>query len=146
MDTTQALVTFAVAALGGVGGVLLGAVLERRNEARAQAANLLTQALNDTVAAIAEIANGAGPDAMARFASAVSRIGLHAPARVVTAFRRFQDDATTTTEDGRARLLTALRTAREELGHPNVDDDDLAVLLFGPRPISESSTQRRNRR
>ncbi len=56
MDIEQVLVTFSVAALGGVGGVLLGAFLERRNEARAEATHLLTQAPNDAVAAIAEIA------------------------------------------------------------------------------------------
>lgn len=128
MDVAQTLITI----VAGAGGVSLGALLERRNQKKAQAARLLTEALNDALAAIAEVAQGAGEDAQARYASAVSRLALHASPAVVVAFRQFQDQATTVTPDGRARLLAALREARHELGHDPVNDTDIAVLLFGP--------------
>jgi hypothetical protein len=114
----------------GFGGVVLGALLTRRNEKQSRADDLLAQALNEAVAAIAEIANGA--DAQAPYASALARIALHAPPEVVEAWRRFQDDATTITDDGRARLVTALQAARSQLGHDSVSDADLHVLMFGP--------------
>lgn len=86
--------------------------------------------------AIANVAGGAGPEAQRQYASATSRVALHGSPEVVAAFRRFQDDATTTTEDGRARLLAALRVARAELGHRVAAEEDLAVLLFGGGPVN----------
>ena len=127
MEPIEALATFAI----GLGGVALGALLARRNEKRARTDRLLAEALNDAIAAIAEVAGGTGPEAQTRYASAVGRIALHASPTVVAAFRRFQDDATTTTPDGRARLIVAVQRARLELGHETVDGDDLGVLLFG---------------
>lgn len=123
-----------IALVVGFGGVILGALLTRRNDRRARADVLLVEALNDAVAAIAEVAGGGGPDALIRYASAVSRVALHAPPEVAEAWRRFQDDATTGTLAGRARLLAAIQAARHQLGHGSVSDVDLAVLLFGPHP------------
>jgi hypothetical protein len=65
---TQVLLTLAI----GVGGVALGAWLSRRNQSKAAAEQLLVEALNDVVGAIAEVSNGA-PNAQARYASATSR-------------------------------------------------------------------------
>lgn len=127
MSAGTALVAVAV----GFGGVGLGALLARRNERRSRSDVLLVEALNDATAAIAEVAAGA-EGAQRRYASAVARIGLHAPTEVVKAFRAFQDDATTLTEDGRDRLIAALQAARQRLGHGSVSDLDLRVLLFGP--------------
>jgi hypothetical protein len=116
----------------GVLGIGLGALLARRNERASTTDRLLTEALNDLVAAIAHVANGEGQAAQGRYASATSRIALHASPPVVAAFRRFQDDATTGTPDGRARLLDAIHIARRELGQKPADTDDLETLLFGP--------------
>ena len=127
MNATSALITFAV----GVGGVVLGAILARRNEQRATADRLLAEALNDLVAAIAEVAGGAGSQAQWRYGSAVSRIALHASLGVVEPLRSFQDDATTGTVSGRDRLITVVNAARVELGQDTISPDDLAVLLFG---------------
>jgi hypothetical protein len=55
--------TAVIALIVGFGGVGLGALLARRNEKRSSSERLLTQALNDGVAAIAEIAAGGGADA-----------------------------------------------------------------------------------
>lgn len=129
MDAAPLLLSFVL----GLGGITLGALLERRNQKKAQAARLLTEALNDAMSAIAEVANRAAPDAQARYASAVSRIALHAPPSLVATFRAFQDDATTVTPDGRARLVAAIQQARKVLGHDPVTDADCAVLLFGPQ-------------
>lgn len=126
MDAITALITFGA----GLAGVGLGGFLARRNEKKSQGERLLVEALNDAITAIANVASG-DPDAQARYASATARIALHAPPAVVTAFREFQDDATTVSPDGRARLLAAIQAAREELDHGNVSNDDLAVLLFG---------------
>jgi hypothetical protein len=73
------------------------------------------------------------PTAMASYGSTVARIALHGPPNVVEAWRRFQDDVTTTTDDGRARLVQAIQAARGQLGHGLVSDENLHVLLFGPR-------------
>lgn len=127
---TEAIVTLIV----GVGGVALGAWLARRNEKRAAGERLLVEALNDAVASIAEVANGV-PDAQARYASAVSRIALHASPRVANAYRRFQDVANTGTPEGRRLLVLALQEARQDLGHETLGADDLAVLLFGPHEL-----------
>jgi hypothetical protein len=124
--------TAIVAAASALLGVSLGALLNRRNEKRAQADRLLVDALNDAVAAIADVAQTQGREAQARYGSAVGRIALHASPPVVAAFRRFQDDANTTTTDGRSRLLAAIQVARHELGHESADEGDLGVLLFGP--------------
>lgn len=127
MDVPGALITFGV----GVGGVVLGAALARSNQQRAAKDRLLVEALNDMVGAIAEVAGGAGGEAQWRYASAVSRVALHAPPRVVDALRRFQDDATTATPAGRARLIAVVEAARSDLGHSAIGARDLEVLLFG---------------
>jgi hypothetical protein len=127
VSAAGALVTVAV----GFGGVALGALLARRNERQSRSDVLLVEALNDATAAIAEAASGS-EDAQRRYASAVARIGLHAPPEVVRAYRLFQDDATTLTDDGRDRLVAALQLARQRLGHGTVSELDLRVLLFGP--------------
>lgn len=131
--------------LAGVLGVVLAAFLSRRSERRAQADRLLVEALNDAVDAIAAVAQLGRPSShledpthraqldasQQRYASAASRVAPHASPRVVAAFRRFQDDATTATEEGRERPLGALAAARAELGMDPADPDDMAVLLFG---------------
>ncbi|MDO8213537.1 hypothetical protein [Conexibacter sp. CPCC 206217] len=135
MSVAQAIVTVLVA-LGGIG---LGALLSRHNERRSHADRLLVDALNDLVSAVAEVANGGGLDAQARYASAAARIALHAPGEVVEAFRAFQVNATTGTADGRSRFLHALQTARRATGADDVTNDQLAALIFGPpRPLREA--------
>jgi poly(3-hydroxybutyrate) depolymerase len=137
LDATTALVTFGA----GLVGVLLGGLIARRNEKRAQGERLLVEALNDAVTAIAEVAGGEGKRAQNRYASAMSRIALHASPPVLARFREFQEDATTTTYEGRARLIAALQAARTELGHDQAETHDLAVLLFGDdRTASERIT------
>ncbi len=131
MDALQAVITFVV----GVGGITLGALLSRRNERRAHADRLLTEALNDAVRAIASIAGGAGPEAQREYASALSRVALHGSPSVVATLRRFQDDATTVTDGGRDRLLAVVAAARAELGHRPADEGDLRILLFGAGPV-----------
>src|SRR6476620_819338 len=128
MDILTAVITFVV----GLGGVALGGLLARRNEKRAHGDRLLVEALNDAMTAIAGVAGGEGKAAQNSYASATSRIALHAAPAVVASFREFQDDAKTTTVDGRQRLLAAVQSARGELGHGQAQDGDLAVLLFGP--------------
>lgn len=112
-------------------GAGLGAYLARRNERASNTDRLLAEALNDVMAAIADVASGQGGPAQARYASAVSRIALHASPGVVSAFRAFQDDATTYTAEGRTRLVEALQFARADLGHKSAAPDDLHMLLFG---------------
>jgi hypothetical protein len=116
----------------GFGGVVLGARLTRRNDRQSRADDLLARALSDAVVAISDVASGTVANAMASYGSAVGRIAVHGSPHVVEAWRRFQDDATTTTDDGRARLVQAVHAARAQLGHGSVSDDDLHVLLFGP--------------
>jgi hypothetical protein len=128
MNVVAALIALAV----GFGGVVLGARLTRRNDRRSRGDDLLARALSDAVAAISDVAAGTVPNAMASYGSAVARIALHAPPEVLQAWRYFQDDATTATEDGRARLVTAIQAARKQLGHGLVSDRNLHVLLFGP--------------
>jgi hypothetical protein len=123
--------TAVIALAVGFGGVGLGALLTRRNEQQSRAENLLTQALNDAVAAIAEVASGGGPDAQAHYASASARIALHGPPEVVEAWRRFQDEGNTVTNDGRTQMVGAVQAARKALGHRTISDADLRVLLFG---------------
>jgi hypothetical protein len=127
VDLAIALITLFV----GLLGVVVGGFLTRRNEKRSQGERLLVEALNDAATAIAEVANGVGPTAQHRYASAISRIALHGSPSVIAAFREFQDDATTSTDEGRARLLAAVQQARQELGHVEASDQDIAVLLFG---------------
>jgi hypothetical protein len=122
-------------------GALLGAWLTRRNEKRAAAERLLLDTLSDVVDAIAAVAGGGGRDALQRYASAMARLALHASPEVVTAFRRFQDDATTATADGRARFLAAVAAARHELGAKEADGTDLAVLLWGTRSLPSRALQ-----
>ncbi len=126
--------------IAGFAGVALGAFLARRNQKRAASEQLLVEALNDMVSAIAEVAGGAGQEAQRRYASAVSRIAVHAPASVVVAFRKFQDDPTTTTAKGRAQLVSAVQEARQELGHGTAANEDLHVLMFGGTTPSEAAT------
>lgn len=113
---------------------MLGAWLARRNEKRATSERLLLETLSAVVDAIAAVAGGAGDDAQQRYASATSRLALHASPEVVAAFRHFQDHATTATSEGRARFLDAVNAARHELGSAPAANDDLAVLLWGPGP------------
>jgi hypothetical protein len=127
VDAITAFITFAA----GLGGVILGGLLSRRNERQAHGERLLVEALNDAVTAIADVAGGEGKTAQNRYASATSRIALHASPEVIAKFRDFQNDPTTATKDGRARLIAAIQAARRELGHGQADDDDMAVLLFG---------------
>lgn len=122
----------AITLLAGVLGVGLGAMLARRNERASTADRLLAEAVNDLVAGVADVANQDGPGARARYASAVSRIALHASPNVVVAFRAFREEASTGTPAGRDHLLAAVQVARQELGHERATDDDVRVLLFGP--------------
>jgi hypothetical protein len=125
----------ALIALGvGFGGVMLGATLTRRNDRQSRSDELLAEAVNDAISAIAAVAASNSTDASAqtRYASAVSRIALHAAPRVVTAWRAFQDDATTETGDGRTRMVAAIQATRAQLGHGHASNPDLHVLLFGP--------------
>jgi len=132
-----------ITAIVGFGGVALGALLTawltRRNERRSRAEDLLVQALNDAVAAIAEVAHGGDRDAQAHYASASSRVALHGPREVVEVWRRFQDEGNTNTEAGRASLLAAVQAARRNLGHEPVSDADLRVLLFGSDRLAVDS-------
>ena len=120
-----------IPAAAGLLGVASAAYLARRNEKRARAERLLVEAMSDMVSAIAEVAVTRDPAAQARYASASSRIALHGSPAIVAAFRRFNDDATTATEEGRVRLLQAFTVARRDLGAGVADERDLAVLLFG---------------
>lgn len=129
----------------GLAGVVLGALLTRRNEKKSYGARLLVEALNDAVTAIAEVAGGEGRAAQNRYASAMSRIALHASPEVISGFRDFQVDATTATEDGRKRFIAAVQRARLELGHQKADDSDLSDLMFGASP-AERFTARCNTR
>ncbi len=80
---TSEAITGVVAVASGLGGASLGALLARRNGAllarrndkRAHADRLLVDALNEAFGAVAEVAHGAGREALASYASAVSRIG-----------------------------------------------------------------------
>lgn len=131
-----------LAFIGGVVAVAVGAWLSRRHGKRAQAERLLVEALNDAMAAIAGVASGAGVEAQRLYASAVSRIALHGSPEVVAAFRQFQDDPTTVTESGRARLVKAVHMSRAELGHRAAVDGDLRVLRFGAGPVDVESWAR----
>lgn len=71
VDDAAVLITPAV----GVGGLLLGALLARRNDRRSRTDELLAEASNDAVRAIAHVASSNSTDAQAQtdYASAVSR-------------------------------------------------------------------------
>lgn len=121
-----------IAALAaGVVGVALGAWLARRNEKQATTEQLLVEAINDLVDAVAGVAHGV-PNARAQYGSALARVALQGSPELVRAFRHHQEDATTITPEGRHRLIAAIQQARKELGHQSLDDGDLEVLLFGP--------------
>lgn len=122
--------TVVVSVLAGLVGIVVGAVLARRNAREEHADKLLADALNDLVSAIADVAGG-DADARRRYASAISRIALHGSPDLVEAFRAFQRNPTTCTDDGRRRLIAALQAGREELGRRRIDDDAARVLLFG---------------
>lgn len=130
VDAAAAIIAFAV----GLGGVLLGAVLTRRNDRRSRTDALLADAANDAIRAIAYVAGSNSTDAQAQadYASAVSRVAMHATPPVVASWRSFQNDATTETTDGRARMVAAIQATRAQLGHGSASDADLHVLLFGP--------------
>jgi hypothetical protein len=130
---TSDLGTAIIAGVSALAGVSLGALLNRRNEKKTQAERLLVNAINDAVTAIAEVAQTQSQDARARYGSALSRIALYASPTVVAAFRQFQDEANTTTVEGRALLIDAVLVARHELGEKDIDREDLHVLLFGSK-------------
>jgi len=126
MEITAILVAFVV----GLGGVLLGGYLARRNDRISRREQLLIDGLNDAISAIADISTG-DKSGEARYASATSRIALHGSPTVVAAFRHFQDVADTHVTEGRDRLIAAIQLARSELGHGDARDGDIATLLFG---------------
>jgi hypothetical protein len=130
VDATAALIALAV----GFGGVLLGAALTRRNDRRSRGDELLAEAANDAIRAIAHVAASNSADAQAQtdYASAVSRVAMHGTPPVVAAWRSFQDNATTETPEGRALMVAAIQGTRTQLGHGPASDGDLHVLLFGP--------------
>jgi hypothetical protein len=130
-----------VSVLAVLGGVVLGALLTRRNERQATSERLLTEALNDIVGGIADAANGI-PDAQARYASAMARLALHGNAEVVRAFREWQEIANTGTGEGRDALVAAVREARRRLDQDELDDEDVFMLLFGSRQGTGSSRPR----
>ena len=90
----------ALSLFAGILGVIVGAMLARRNARKGHADTLLCDALDDLISAIAEVAAG-DKAAQPRYASAVSRVALHGSPKVVEAFRAFQEDANTGTQDGR---------------------------------------------
>jgi hypothetical protein len=57
-------------------------------------------------------------------------------------FRLHQEDATTITPEGRRLLVAAIQQARKELGHQQIEGDDLAVLLFGAGPADLPAPKR----
>jgi hypothetical protein len=130
VDAIAALIALAV----GFGGVLLGAALTRRNDRRSHADALLSEAANDARRAIAQVAASNSTDAQAQtaYASSVSRVAMHGSPSVVAAWRSFQDDATTETGEGRARMVAAIQATRAQLGDGAASDADLHALLFGP--------------
>lgn len=130
-----------VSVLAVLGGVVLGALLTRRNEKQATSERLLTEALNDIVGGIADAANGV-PDAQARYASAMARLALHGNAKVVRAFREWQEIANTGTDEGRDALVAAVREARRRLDQDELDDEDVFMLLFGSRQGMASARPR----
>ncbi len=132
---TSDLGTVVIASVSALAGVSLGALLNRRNEKQAEADRLLVSALNDVVAAIAEVTQTNSSEAKARYASAMARIALYASPVLVTAFRVFQNDANTITADGRSRLANAVLAARQELGLESVNTNDVYPLLFGAGDI-----------
>jgi hypothetical protein len=81
VDPNAALITLAV----GFGGVLLGAVPTRRNDRRSRADELLAEAANDAIRAIAYVAASNSTDAQPQthYASAVSRVAMQATPSVV---------------------------------------------------------------
>jgi hypothetical protein len=139
MNVALPVVSFVV----GILGVVLGAWMTRRNEKKATAERLLIEAVNDALKAIASNAHVGGAETKAAYASAVSRIGFHGSPAVVSAFGRFQDDATTVTADGRRRLLAAVILTRAELGQTAADESDLSILMFGAEPLPETESSGR---
>jgi hypothetical protein len=129
--------TAAIVGLAGVAlGTLLTALLTRRNQRQSKLDELLAQAVNDAIDAIAQVASG-HQGAQTRYASAVSRIALHGSAQVVATWRLFQNEATSESLDGRRRLVTAVQAVRQQLGNGHATTDDMHVLMFGPGPPGE---------
>lgn len=130
MDAAAALIALVV----GFGGVLLGAMLTRRNDRRSRGDELLAEAANDAIRAVTHVAasNSTDKQAQTDYASAISRVAMHGTRPVVAAWRSFQDNATTETPGGRALMVAAVQATRAQLGHGLASDADLHVLLFGP--------------
>lgn len=128
VDVAAALIALAV----GFGGVLLAAVLTRRNDRRSRGDELLAEAANDAIRAIARVAASNSTDAKAQadYGSAVSRVAMHGRPSVVAAWRSFQDNATTETKEGRTLMVAAIQATRAQLGHGPASDADLHVLLL----------------
>jgi len=120
-----------VAGFSALGGVSLGALLSRRNEKQAHTDRLLVDAINDAIAAVAEVAQTQSAEAQARYGGALARIALHGSPEVVAAFLAFQRDGSTVTPEGRGLLAAAVEVARRELRRGPVTTDALRILLFG---------------
>jgi hypothetical protein len=133
-----AVIALIVGLAGGAFGALVTGLFTRRNDRESRGDELLAQAANNAIDAIAEVVGGTSPGAKARYASAVAHVALHASPQVAETWRRFQDDPTTATDDGRARMVTAVQSVRTQLGHGYVSDADLHVLLFGSGSSSRS--------
>jgi hypothetical protein len=129
-------------------GVLLGAALTRRNDRRSRSDELLAEAVNDAVRAIAHVAasNSTDHQAQTDYAGAISRVAMHGGPSVVGDWRSFQDNATTETIEGRALLVAAVQATRKQLGHGPASDSDLNVLLFGPGGPQRQTASRQNLR
>ncbi|MGD0197242.1 MAG: hypothetical protein ABSC56_04970 [Solirubrobacteraceae bacterium] len=146
-DLAATVVVAVIGAAAGVGGVTLGARLNRQNEKQAQADRLLVDALNETVDAISVVAHytKGSPDeprsdepphpkaeeGRLRYAAAMARMALYASPDVVAAFRRFQEIADTGTTEGRNRYVEAAAMARTDLDRGTAEPDDLRMLFFG---------------
>ena len=100
----------ALSLFAGILGVIVGAMLARRNARKGHADTLLCDALDDLISAIAEAAGDKA--AQPRYASAVSRVALHGSPKVVEAFRAFQEDANTGTQEADAGRGFEWRTRR----------------------------------
>lgn len=96
------------------------------------------EALDDVVGGISDEANRV-TGAQARYASGMARMALHGSPRMVSTLSHWQREPTTVTPQGRRRLVAAIAEARRELGHDELDDEDIALLLFGDRAGSLAS-------
>ncbi len=131
----------ALTIVAGTGGIALGAWLAWRNSRRAATDRLLVEALNDLVAAVADVAGG-DQRARRRYASAMARLLLHGSPHVIDAWHEFQLTSDTGTADGRRRFIAAVQVSRRDLGRPTVDELAAAHLLFGGASESEGAADR----